>query len=684
MATAVWTRVSALRTDLAAPAAVAFSLIATAAVAADHGGYWPTSWGWTTLTLSATALVALALGAERPATLELAWVGGILLICTWTAVSIAWTTSKTQTTLEVERSLVYAALAVTTVTIARRRSIAALLWGAWAGTTLICVYALATRLFPDRLGVTDTIAGYRLATPVGYWNGLGLVAATAALLALGLVVETTRITPRIVAGASLPLLAPTLYFTFSRGAWIALAGGVALVVLLSPRRLAFVTALGVLGVPAGIAVALAYHARPLRLTNVPLARAVGSGHSLAWQLLVACALGGLAAAVWATLAPRVEVPRPVRVGYAAVLAAALVAAVSVVVVHYGGPAGAVSHVRRSLENTGGSTSPDVSKRLLTLGSAARIDQWHVAVHEWRGHPLVGTGAGTYAQYWMAARSNAGKVLDVHNLYLETLAELGLVGLVVLGAALAVPLAGALRLRHAPLIAVAAGGYGIWLVHAAYDWDWELPAVTLPALLCAGSILAAGRIRGAVMTPRRQSILVAAAVLVGVVGTLGLVENRALVQSADKAQRGDYKGALALARRARWLAPWSSDPWTQIAGIRIAQGRGPRPSTRTGTRSRRTPTTGPSGSGSPPRAVGPSGCVQSLASVRSARPLRRRSRRGRRPDEPARSARTSRGAPPPRLCVRRVPRPGSHRGRRHHERDVRAGCSLPRPVRRPAW
>ncbi len=164
------------------------------------------------------------------------------------------------------------------------------------------------------------------------------------------------------------------------------------------------------------------------------------------------------------------------------------------------------------------------------------------------------------------------MLDVHNLYLETLAELGLVGLLVLAAALVVPLAGAVRRRHAPLIAVAAGGYGMWLVHAVYDWDWELPAATLPALICAGSVLAAGRTRGAVMTPRRQSLLVAAAVLVGVVGTLGLVENRALVQSADKAQRGDYKGALALARRARWLAPWSSEPWTQIAGIRIAQGR----------------------------------------------------------------------------------------------------------------
>jgi tetratricopeptide (TPR) repeat protein len=571
MATAAWTRLSATRADLTTPAAIAFSTIATAAVAADHGGYWPTSWGWTTLALSATALVALVLGVERPATLELAWLGGVLLICAWTAASMAWTTSKTQTTLEVERSLVYAAIAIATIAIARRASVAALLWGAWAGTALICLYALATRLFPDRLGVTDTVAGYRLSTPVGYWNGLGLVAGTAALLALGLVVEARRIVPRIVAGASLAVLMPTLYFTFSRGAWVALAVGVALVVVVSPRRLRFVTALGVLALPSAVAVGLAYHARPLRLSNVALSRAVGAGHSLAWQLLLAAALGALVAGLWATLAHRVDVPRPVRAGYAAVLAAALVAALGIVLVHYGGPSGAWSHARRSLEGNP-SSSPDVSKRLLSFGSAARIDQWHVAVDEWRGHRLLGTGAGTYAQYWMAARSNAGKVLDVHNLYVETLAELGLVGLVILVGALLVPLAGAARSRHLPLVAVAAGAYATWLAHAAYDWDWELPAVTLPALICAGAVLAAGRAGGTTPIGRRQSPLVAAALVIGVVGTLALFENRTLVQSADHAQRGDYKQALALARRARWLTPWSSDPWLQIAGIRIQQGR----------------------------------------------------------------------------------------------------------------
>jgi hypothetical protein len=30
---------------------------------------------------------------------------------------------------------------------------------------------------------------------------------------------------------------------------------------------------------------------------------------------------------------------------------------------------------------------------------------------------------------------------------------------------------------------------VWALHASIDWDWELPAVTLPALAAAGLLLA---------------------------------------------------------------------------------------------------------------------------------------------------------------------------------------------------
>ncbi|HET7137270.1 MAG TPA: O-antigen ligase family protein [Gaiellaceae bacterium] len=558
------------RAGAAAP--IVLAAAATGLIAADHGGYWPTSWGWTTLVLAAVALVGLALGIERPSAFELGWVVALLAVCAWTAASGLWTLSGTATALEVERSLVYAMLAIAAVCVVRRATLASIVWGVWAGATLITIYALATRLFPERLGVTDTIAGYRLATPVGYWNGLGLVTATAALLALGLVVEGTPLVPRVLAGASLPLVLPTLYFTFSRGAWIALAVAVLLVVAVSPRRLSYVSALVVVGAPAAGAVALAYHARALRLVNVPLAQAVGAGHTLAWRLALTALCGAAAGLLWATVGSRLSVPRPVRLAYGAAVAAAAVAVVAGVLVHYGGPSAAFDRARQSLEGGSPLTGQDLSRHLLTLSSPARVDQWHVALDQWRANRVVGSGAGTYSQFWMAARSDRPKVDDAHNLYVETLGELGLVGLVLLAAALALPLAGAVRERRTALVPLAGAAFSAWCVHAAYDWDWELPGVTIGAFLCAAAALAATRRAPAATGRSLPALLAAGALAVGVVGTLGLVGNRAFAQSVTASSRGDLASALADARRARTFSPWSSQPWLQIGNIRLAQGR----------------------------------------------------------------------------------------------------------------
>jgi hypothetical protein len=83
------------------------------------------------------------------------------------------------------------------------------------------------------------------------------------------------------------------------------------------------------------------------------------------------------------------------------------------------------------------------------------------------------------------------VLEVHSLPLEMAAELGIVGLLgfvltVTGVALA---AGrALRRRQA----IAAGWCAallVWLLQASIDWHWQVPAVTLPALILAGALIA---------------------------------------------------------------------------------------------------------------------------------------------------------------------------------------------------
>src|SRR5919197_622564 len=125
--------------------------------------------------------------------------------------------------------------------------------------------------------------------------------------------------------------------------------------------------------------------------------------------------------------------------------------------------------------------------LAGLFGANRPHYWHVAWHEVELNPVLGSGAGTFERYWLLYRPVGSFARDAHSLYLETLAELGPIGLGLLLAALALPLL-VLRGRRDPMLATAAAGYVAYLVHTGVDWDWELPVVTLCGLVCGCGLL----------------------------------------------------------------------------------------------------------------------------------------------------------------------------------------------------
>ena len=88
------------------------------------------------------------------------------------------------------------------------------------------------------------------------------------------------------------------------------------------------------------------------------------------------------------------------------------------------------------------------------------------------------------------------VQEVHSLELEMAAELGIIGLLAFGFLLAgVGLAGrdALRAR-AQLAAGPCAASVVWLLHASIDWDWQLPAVSLPVIVLAGALIALSEYR----------------------------------------------------------------------------------------------------------------------------------------------------------------------------------------------
>ncbi len=123
---------------------------------------------------------------------------------------------------------------------------------------------------------------------------------------------------------------------------------------------------------------------------------------------------------------------------------------------------------RLVEAASGS-SVSGSDRLYFLGSAFEM---------WFTHPLGGVGAGAfgdihprYQQRVVSASAN------VHNIYVQVLAELGLVGAVALAAVLLALMLGLLRglVAHPELMPVAIGLMGL-LLHAGLDIDASYPAL----------------------------------------------------------------------------------------------------------------------------------------------------------------------------------------------------------------
>ena len=195
----------------------------------------------------------------------------------------------------------------------------------------------------------------------------------------------------------------------------------------------------VVGAPALLAVFLASRYHALTTAGDSLTTAQREGHELAKILAALMLLAAAAAAAMRVADRRLRFSaRAGRLLVAAVAGAALLVTLGVLVAA-GGP---VDVVERASDSFGRSPPPgdgDLQRRLLSASGNGRSDYWRVARTMVRDEPLLGTGAGSFEAHWFRERSVAFHARDAHNLYLETLAELGPVGLALLLASLALPL-----------------------------------------------------------------------------------------------------------------------------------------------------------------------------------------------------------------------------------------------------
>jgi tetratricopeptide (TPR) repeat protein len=570
-------RPRAFSPDLSHIAVGVAAAVGVGALGAADGGYFPPAWGWTALVALWLVIAWLLLGraALHGGRLAAVFLGGLTALAAWTWLSLAWTDNTPQTVLEGFRMLAYAGVAAAFVLVVRRETAPALLRGVLAGLVLISAYGLATRLFPERLGAYDSVSDYRLSEPLGYWNGFAAFVALGLLLALGAVARERNVTLRALAGGSFVVLLPALYFTFSRGGWIALIVGLAAAVALDPRRLQLIVALLVVGTPALIATAIGSGYEGLIRRDSPLSVVTEQGGEFA-IIIALLALVAAAATVLLTVAERrYEPSRNVRLTFAVVVALVTLGLLGAVVVRFGGPVDMVERAYDAFKQPPSGLDTDLRDRLFTFTGGYRAELWEEAWNQWRDNPFLGEGAGTYEQYWNEHRPIDHKVRDAHNLYLETLGELGPIGLAALLLALGVPVAAALGARRHPLAAGAFGAYVAYLVHAAVDWDWELPAVTLAALAAGAALIAFRAPPGSEVVPGLRLRIAAGAVAALMAGAafVGLIGSSALAASDDAAVASppDLDEAADEARKAQDWAPWSSEPWQRLGEAQLGLG-----------------------------------------------------------------------------------------------------------------
>ena len=568
--------------DWRAPLVAAGAFALLAGVGAAQGGFFPTAWGWIGLALAWAVGLALVLQDVQLSTPERASVLALSAFLGWVALSTIWSNDVPQSVFEVERTLLYPLAVLAALLLVRDRRVAPLLCGGLAAIAVISTYALGTRLFPRRGEVFDVITQARLSNPIGYWNGLAILTVIGILLALGFAARAQTILGRALAAATLPILATTLYFTYSRGGWIALGVALVVAVLVDPRRLQLLVTMLLVAGPAAVSVWLASRSEALTHLQVPHDELAHDGHRLAPVVLGLAAASFLLVLAQGAAERRVHPTRAVRVAGGLVAASAAAVALVALFVAYGSPATLASRGYHSFMQdrapakvarpTNGATN--LNNRLFTLRSNGRRQTWAAAWHEFEADRWTGSGAGDFGRYWLQHRPFTLKVSDAHSLYVETLGELGPIGLALLAVALAVPLAIGVRARRHPLVPCALAAYAGFVAHAGVDWDWELPAVMFAGLLCGAALLAAGRRRDerTKPSPVLQGVVVAALIAAAAFSVITLVGNRALARSTTAVDNADWKRGQAEAHTAiRWL-PWSAEAWRNLGDAQLGLGQ----------------------------------------------------------------------------------------------------------------
>jgi hypothetical protein len=506
------------------------------------------------------------------------WTGLALLagFFAWTWLGAGWSRSEELSLIEVGRVGTYAGVFALGACVLTWRSAGALVRGLAAGIAVVCALAVLSKLVPS-LFPTDPTQHYyatpRLRYPFDYSDGVGEFAALGIPLLWYLAAAGRTIWGRALAASGLPVVLLCLAMTVSRGGILAAAVSTIVFLALSPDRLPRLLT-GLVAALGTSVLVLALLARK-GLTNTLFGAApADQRHSMLVIVVVVVVAVAMVQAAVSWVGRRWTRPRwTIPSARAARVTGALIVAVLVAGIVAFFATGAAHHLWIEFKQPNATASSNTYFRLLSVAGSHRYQYWQVAIHAFESSPWKGIGPGTFQYYWAQHQTLGEYVLNAHSLWIETLAELGVIGLALIGGFFAwVLIGGSVRALRLPreqraLRAGAVATVAAFCAAAAFDWVWQIGAVPMVTmLLCAvcvsrASVSGRRRLIGAWPTRGVLGLASLAALWTIVVPLATTVEVR---RSQAAAQHGRLAAALKDAADAQQVEPGAASPRLQQA------------------------------------------------------------------------------------------------------------------------
>lgn len=512
---------------------------------------------------------------------RLAWaaVGLFALLAAWTALAMTWGESAERAAAELARLATYLGVFVLALAATGNGHGRRVLAGVTAAVAALGVLALLARLHPAWFPA-DEAAPFlaernRLDYPLGYFNGLAALLALGVVLLVGAANGARLPAIRALGAAAVPALALALYFTLSRGGAAAVILGVTVLIALTPRRAQMLGTLIVTCAGSALLIGVASGRSALE-AGLEDATARSQGDELLLLTVLVCALVALGQVAVSRIdrARAGRVPR--RLDRRQRLGAAGTALVVCVALFLSlGGASAASELWEGFEDPEiAAGSAQDSRRFASLSGQGRYQLWQSAVDAAGAEPLVGIGPGSFEFWWSRNGGLVHFVRDAHSLYVEALAELGVVGfLLTVGLVALILVGGAVRTlrggEERSLLATATAGCAAFAVSAGIEWVWEIAVLPL-AFVMLGALALASRTPGGDPHRRpsgRARLALGAAALVALLAIVPPLGATSTVRASEEgAAAGRWDEALDDARIAERLQPYAASPRLQRALI----------------------------------------------------------------------------------------------------------------------